>query len=206
MTDTVTYEAPVDEYVASADEADEWNGKSTRLTLAYPLVRDFAVVAEGEQITVKASLADPHDRNSWRGPEADHVRDLVRLGHIAGSEQAEARRQETEGVAYSRGVGDVLTDDEGKPVLGPDGKPRRKFLELRPMTGKQMRDSRIMRNGMYGDQAVMQNSEQREGRSGVKELTEVIEKLVSGGRGSYAGADGPESAAAPDGSALKGKK
>jgi hypothetical protein len=202
MPEVQTYEAPVDEYVGVADDAGEWSGKKTRLTLAYPLVRDFHPVAEGEKITVNAELRD----GVWIGPEADHVRDLFALGHIEGTEQAAARRAETEGVAYSRGVGDVLTDDEGKPVLGSDGKPRRKFLELRPMTGKQMRDSRIMRNGMFGDQAVMQNSEQREGRSGVKELTEVIEKLVSGGRGAFAGADGPDTASAPDGSALKAKK
>jgi hypothetical protein len=203
MPEVQTHEAPVDEYVASVDEAGEWSGKRTMLTLAYPLVRDFAVVAEGEKITVKAELRD----GVWVGPEADHVRDLFTLGHIAGTQQADARRQETEGVAYSRGVGDVLTDDEGRPVMGPDGKtPRRKFLELRPLTGKQMRDSRILRNGMFGDQVAMQNSDRREVQSGVKELTEAIERLVTGGRGSFAGADGPDTAAAPDGSALKGKR
>jgi hypothetical protein len=204
MPEVQTYEAPADEFVGLADGEEGWNGRRTRLTLAYPVVRDFAVVAEGEQITVNASLGK--DGKTWLGPEADHVRELFALGHIEGTEQAAARRAETQGVAYARGVGDVLTDDEGKPVLGPDGKPRHKFLELRPMTGAQMKASRILRNGMFGDQAVMQNSEQREGRSGVKELTEVIEKLVSGGRGSFAGADGPDSAAAPDGSALKEKK
>lgn len=202
MPEVQTYEAPADEFVGSVDESDVWNGKRTLLTLAYPIVRNFAVVAEGEKITVNAAL----QHGVWVGPEADHVRDLFRLGHIESTDEAAARRAETAGVAYSRGVGDVLTDDEGKPVLGPDGKPRHKFLELRPMTGKQMRDSRILRNGMFGDQAVMQNSEQREGRSGVKELTEVIEKLVSGGRGTFAGADGPDTAANPDGSALKEKK
>jgi hypothetical protein len=204
MTESAVYEAPADEFTGTASGEEEWNGRKTRLTLAYPVVRDFAVVAEGEQITVNASLS--RDGATWLGPEAEHVRDLFRLGHIEGTDQASARRAETAGVAYARGVGDVLTDDEGKPILGPDGKPRHKFLELRPKTGKQMRDTRIFQNGIFGDQAVMQNSEQREGRSGVKELTEVIEKLVSGGRGSFAGADGPDSAAAPDGSALKGKK
>ena len=87
MPDTAVYEAPAEEFTGYGDESQEWNGKSTNLVLAFPVVRDFAVVSEGEKITVRASLQN----GEWVGPEAGHVRDLFRLGHIAGTSEAGAQ-------------------------------------------------------------------------------------------------------------------
>jgi len=204
MTDAAVYEAPADEFDGFASGEDEWNGRRTRLTLAYPVVRDFDVVSEGEQITVNASLAK--DGVTWLGPEAEHVRDLFKMGQIAGTEQALERRRQTDAVAYQRGVGSTLTDENGIALKTAEGKTRRKFTELAPMTGAQMKNARYLRNGVFGDKEMMRNSEQTENRDAVKELAAVLEKMTGASRGSFDGADAPGTAAGPDGTPVRSKR
>ena len=90
--------------------------------------------------------------------------------------------------------------------MGADGKPRRKLTSLAPMTGAQMKNARALRNGVFGDKEVMRNSEQTESRDAVKELAQVLEKMVGASRGSFDGADAPGTAQAPDGTSVRGKK
>ncbi len=197
-------EAFADDYAPAVEaDVDPWNGRKTRFTLAYPLIRDFGVVAEGEQIVLRCS----RDASGvWHGPDADHLRTLIGLGHIQGTPEADQRRQETGAVAAQRGVGDVLIDPAtNQPARDPQGRARRKFEELKPLTGAQMRQSRVLRDGMFGDQKRMQASERVERNDAVRELTEQIVRLASGGQ-AYAGAQGPASAQAPDGTRIVKEK
>lgn len=196
-TDVETFAAEA--YAGDIAAAPQWNGRRTKLTLAFPLVRDFKPVAEGESIIVNASLQD----GEWFGPEADHVRDLIALGHIEGTDQASERRRQNAAVEAQRGVGDRLTDENGRVLVDDKGRPRIKFPELRQMSGAQMKQNRVMRDGMYGDQARMQSSEQTENRSAAKELADAMARALGVVSGLHPGAESAGSAQAPDGSKLK---
>ena len=201
MPEVAEFVAP-DTYDPAVETA-AWNGRKTRLRLARPLVRDFELVAEGESIVVNASL----DRDGeWTGPEAEHVRDLFSLGHIAGTEEAAERDRQTAAVEATRGVGDPLTDEDGRAIRDDKGRVRRRFLELRSLTGSQMRASRVFRNGLFGDKAVMQASEQTENRGAIKELVDAMARMFGMSGGAFTGADAAGTAQRPDGTNIvKGK-
>jgi hypothetical protein len=62
---------------------DEWDGVPTALTIAVTgLVRDHRQVRVGETVVFNASRAPD---GTWRGPEAEHVIDLWRMGMFAGT-------------------------------------------------------------------------------------------------------------------------
>lgn len=196
----MAHDTEIDEFGAD-DEGLGWNGKPTRVTLARPIIRDQHLVKEGEKVELRCSR---DVTGEFVGPEADHLRDLIAIGAIDGTDEANERRRQVSAVEAMRGVGDIVKDEAGNPVLGRDGKPQRRFLDLREKTGAQMERNRVLRNGIFGDPKVMQAAETTENRDAMKELGQLLERALTG-QGVHAGAEGPGTASNPDGTRITKK-
>ena len=79
----------------------EWNGKSTKVRLCRPVTRDLRPTGPGEKCIDGCDTTDHqfHIRASkdsagkWHGPEADHFQDLIGLGVIANTTEAQERTE-----------------------------------------------------------------------------------------------------------------
>lgn len=165
-----------------ADDVTSWDGKSTTLTLGYPLVRNHEILGRGDKVTFRASR---DSKGRWHGPEGIHVTDLQRNGTFAGSSQFEARRERQAAVNVMRGVTDA------------------NLPELRPLTHA----AQVKRQPWAKE--LIARSDSSEVAQARKDGAEVMDRLIAaieGQRGEisrdYPGGEGPGSARNADGTSL----
>lgn len=119
---------------------DQWDGRSTKVVLAHPVVRDHQAIGPNSPCIdcgkpVKnggKNLRDTshqfHIRTSrdktgaWVGPEAVHFQDLIALGQIANTQEERDRRQR-------QGLIDAVRGTYGSKER-PEGFPEYKALTL----------------------------------------------------------------------------
>jgi len=86
---TVTVEDLVDDDTLDLNP-DGWNGNHTRLAIAFPIIRNNVAVKPGTKVVFEASFSG----GRWRGPEAEHVMDLLMRGYLEGPSANERRRRQ----------------------------------------------------------------------------------------------------------------
>jgi len=92
---------------------DGWNGNHTRLVIAFPIIRNNMAVKPGTKVVFETSFAD----GKWRGPEAEHVRDLIERGYLEGPSAQERRRRQAV-IDTERGAFADPSDPAHVPVPG----------------------------------------------------------------------------------------
>ena len=153
------------------DAGAKWDGRSTRLRMAFPILRDHVIVPAGETIIVRASQHPSTKR--WWGPEAAHVEDLFALGMIHGSTQAEERIAKTHAVEMERGAWGTRENPAGRP-------------ELRAQTSEQVQ--RTWERALLGgpdavlraerSQAKTESAAAQDMAAAAAQLAQVVERLV----------------------------
>jgi hypothetical protein len=158
-------------------ESIPWNGRSSRVALAYPINRDFVIVgphsecidclAKGKSDRSHAFhiRASKGEDGTWRGPEATHRLDLEAGGWLANTKEARARAERQAEVDALRGTHGTAERPEG-------------FPELRAPTTEQMRRAwhPVLKDGP-GGAAVIERGQRTEG---VAELREAVREGLGG--------------------------
>jgi hypothetical protein len=107
-----------------------WNGRSSKISLAYPVNRDFVIVGPGSEC-IDCLKHDPprrdrshqfHVRASkvgdvWTGPESVHVMGLRDLGALRNTPEAHDRALRQSEVDEARGVFGTRDNPAGLPSL-----------------------------------------------------------------------------------------
>lgn len=128
-----------------------WDGRSTKFRLAIPLLRDHRVRVEDEVVEFAASEL-PQRPGVFNGPEAEHVTDLLRLGHFKGTE-----------AARQRAARQTFRDTE-LGIFEPDGDGGPALRSLRGFTGRRLQ-RHLAAHGGTGDPAELVRRERQISRS-----------------------------------------
>jgi hypothetical protein len=171
-----------DDTPAPDPTVETWNGRSTRIKLAHPLVRNHTITgpgepcmdcgAEGHQLHVRASRNQ--GRSRWLGPESEHVQALQDLGMIAGTPEEKARAARQAEIDLKRGT-------QGSPDR-PDGFPEYKELTTARLKS-QWRD--VLKNGVEGLMDVEKSQVREEAallraavKDGMSDLADAIREAL----------------------------
>jgi len=173
-----------------------WNGRSSKIALAFAVNRDQQIVGAGDACIDCKKRTDPktgkpridttHQFHAlaskdpatgrWTGPEGEHLETLRALGHLRNTDEARSRAEAELRIAALRGV---ERDDHcrqcGEPIpdRGPECKNGHKngLESLRPLTTQQLRKQwhRVLKGGP----AALLENERRQRREEVERLREA---------------------------------
>jgi hypothetical protein len=155
------------------DELDDlvvWdNARNEVLHAARPFMRDHRLLRPGAPFTVRAAVVD----GRWRGPEAEHVQDLMRLGLVQEASEAVIARTRRQ-AARDEEIGAFDEREEVDPKTGVVTKYR-----LTSFAEKSYEEMRAMLRPHMGStvEELMQR-EHDERRAAVREMQELRETIA----------------------------
>jgi hypothetical protein len=185
----MTKSAPADEDFGFEDERDwdGWDGTETTVTACRFFVRSQRPVKPGQRVPFRASQTD----GEWRGPEAEHLQDLMSIGVIAEAAEAvqqRARRQAARDAEV--GVYDLHEEKNSDGVV-----VSRYTLASLTEEESLKRQMPIIRKMLQGGPEAVKRRDRAERTAATRELAEaLVDAGLGPQRGARRSADEEESA------------
>jgi len=184
----------------AADPA--WDGRSSKIALAYPILRDFTVIGPGEPCptckargredrTHQAHLKTSKDSSGvQRGPEAAHLATLQAMGFLRNSPESRQRAEDEARLAAVRGVaraancrackGTIARGEDGDFLaMCPNCGNRNGLPELAALTADGLR--RILARDLVLGVEGLQEVEKQQLREEAAKLASAVEKGLAAG-------------------------